>query len=78
MKKHKSFSGFHREGYVGQLYLKDGLLKNMKFHKGDLYFDKFLLRCGYGIKEQETFRRWMKKHKSYSGLQREGFVGQLY
>ena len=50
----------------------------MKFHKEDLYFDKFLLRCGYGIKEQEPFRRWMKKHKSYSGIHREGYVGQLY
>ena len=50
----------------------------MKFHKGDLYIDKFLFRCGYGIKEQETFRRRMKEHKSYAGLHREGYVGQLY
>ena len=44
----------------------------------DKYYDSFLFRCGYGIKEQETFRRWMKEHKSYSELHREGYVGQLY
>ena len=44
----------------------------------DKYYDSFLFRCGYGIKEHETFRRWMKKHKSYSELHREDNVGQLY
>jgi hypothetical protein len=58
-------------------------IRNMKYelwnmNNEDKYYDSFLFRCGYGIKEQETFRRWMKEHKSYSVFHREGFVAQLY